>query len=185
MGMIGPRIFFSYVLEDRPWADQCARLMQGIGASICSAPALRPPEEFQAQLQEAVRQATHTLVLIGPRTRLSKYVDLEIELSAERRDDGGPGAGVVGIILPSHEDFTRPYYDPQSIPLRLHDLIQNEYAILRKWTDNPGELERWLEEAERRRRFRRPEISLGAAAQIYRFAWDASVDEALADPQSR
>lgn len=176
-----PNIFLSYVHEDQSWADRCTSLLRGIGASIHTARSLlEPGEEFQRRLREAIHQTTHSLVLIGPRTRLSKWVDCEIELSTESRDDG-PGAGVIGVILPSHEDFSRPYYDPENVPVRLHDLIQNEYAILRKWTESPDELSRWLEDAERRRYRHRPEPSLGAAARLYRFAWDAKVDASLPD----
>lgn len=180
-----PNIFLSYVLEDRSWADQCAAFLRSIGASVHTDQSLiTPGEEFQRRLQEAILQTTHILVLIGPRTRLSQWVDREIELGTESRDDG-PGAGVVGIILPSHEDFSRPYYDPENVPVRLHDLIQNEYAILRKWTESPDELSRWLEDAERRRYRHRPEPSLGAAVQLRRFSWDAKVDESLPDLEPR
>lgn len=178
-------IFLSYVLEDRSWADQCAALLQNSGASVhTDRSSIKPGEEFQRRLQEAILQTTHVLVLIGPRTRLSQSVDREIELGTESREDG-PGAGVIGIILPSHEDFSRPYYDPENIPVRLHDLVQNEYALLRKWTDSPDELSRWLDEAERRRYRHRPEPSLGAAVQLRRFSWDAKVDESLPDLEPR
>jgi hypothetical protein len=106
-------------------------------------------------------------------------VDREIELGTESREDG-PGAGLVGVILPPHDDFSRPYYDPENVPVRLHDLVQNEYAILRKWSENPDEIRPWLEEAERRRRHC-PEPSLGASAQLYRFAWDPAVDGSKAN----
>ena len=180
-----PNVFLSHVHEDQSWADQCAALLRSIGASVHTAQSLlEPGEEFQHLWQEAILQTTHILVLIGPRTRLSQWVDREIELGTESRDDG-PGAGVVGIILPSHEDFSRPYYDPENIPVRLHDLVQNEYAIVRKWTENPDELARWLDEAERRRYRHRPEPSLSAAVQIYRFAWDNKVDASLPDLEPR
>lgn len=180
-----PTIFLSHVLEDQSWADQCAALLRSIGASVYTARSLlEPGDEFPRRLREAILQTTHTLVLIGPRTRLSQWVDREIELSTESRDDG-PGAGVVGIILPSHEDFSRPYYDPENVPVRLHDLVQNEYAIVRKWTENPDELSRWLDEAERRRYRHRPEPSLSAAVRLRRFSWDAKVDESLPDLEPR
>lgn len=180
-----PNIFLSYVREDQTWAERCASLLQSIGASTHTVRSLMAPgETFQRRLQETILQTTHILVLIGARTRLSQWVDREIELGTESRDDG-PGAGVIGIILPSHEDFSRPYYDPENVPVRLHDLIQNEYALLRKWTERPDELSRWLDEAERRRYRHRAEPSLAAAAWLYRFAWDAKVDESLPDLEPR
>lgn len=180
-----PNVFLSHVHEDRSWADQCVALLRSIGASVHTARSLlEPGDEFPRRLQEAILETTHILVLIGPRTRLSQWVDREIELSTESREDG-PGAGVVGLILPSHEDFSRPYYDPENIPVRLHDLVQNDYAILRKWTESPDELSRWLDEAERRRYRHRPEPSLGAAVQLRRFSWDAKVDASLPDLEPR
>jgi hypothetical protein len=134
------------------------------------------------QLRDCALRSTHTVVLIGPATRLSKWVDREIAVSTESREEG-PGAGLIGVILPHHEDFSRPYYDPQNVPLRLHDLVESEYAIVRKWSEKPEEVVRWLEDAARRREFFRPEPSLGAAAQIYRFSWSAEVDESRPDPE--
>ncbi|MGB0127788.1 MAG: TIR domain-containing protein [Rhodocyclaceae bacterium] len=183
--MMEARVFLSFVHEDRSLADQCVGLLQGVGVPVCNAGQPETGEGIRDQLQELILQATHLLVLVGPRTRLSKFVDQEIELSTERRENGNPGAGVIGIILPSHPDYDRPYYEPENIPLRLHDLIESEYAILRKWTDNPDELRRWIDEADRRRGYRQPELSLRAAAQIYRFGWDSEVDEAPSAPRSQ
>jgi len=68
---------------------------------------MKSGEDFEAQLRESIGTATHTIVLVGPQTRFSRWVDREIEQSTESREDA-PGAALVGVILPSHEDFSRP-----------------------------------------------------------------------------
>ncbi len=171
-----PCIFLSYVHADQSWAEQFSSLLSGSGIAICNAwSSLELGEDFDARLRESIRTATHTVVLVGPRTRFSRWVDREIEQSTESREDG-PGAALIGVILPTNEDFSRPYYDPENAPLRLHDSIQNDYAIIKKWSEDPAEIRRWLDEAERRRHRYCPEPSLGAAAQLYRFSWDEGVD---------
>ena len=170
-------VFLSYVKADQAHAESLAAMLTANGSTVCNPPsAPLPPKNTLAFLREALLTATHTLVLIGPTTRQSRWVDREIELSTEVRDDG-PGASLIGVILPAHADFSQPYYDPENVPLRLHDLVQNEYAIVRKWSDNPEEIRRWLEEAGCRRQSSHPQPSLRAAAAIYRFAWDETVDE--------
>jgi hypothetical protein len=171
-----PCVFLSYVHADQSWAERFSSLLAGSGITICNSwSSLKPGEDFEARLRESIGTATHTVVLIGPQTRFSHWVDREIEHSTESREDA-PGAALIGVILPSHEDFSRPYYDPENVPLRLHDSIQNDYAIAKKWSEDPAEIGRWLDEAEKRRHRYSPEPSLGAAAQLYRFSWDEAVD---------
>jgi hypothetical protein len=156
-------------------------MFAGTDTAICNVPAEAPPGKvILSSLREAILASSHTLVLVGPTTRLSQWVDREIELSTETRN-GGPGAGLIGVILPTHDDFSRPYYDPENVPVRLHDLVQSEYAIIRKWSEKPEEIARWLEDAARRRQSYRPEPSLRAAAEIYHFAWNKQVDELRPD----
>jgi hypothetical protein len=163
------QVYLSYTKADQSWANKLASLLSGPGISV------NKPKDFQDQLEGVLNSATCVVVLIGTQTRLSKWVDREIELSTDSRENG-PAAGLVGVILPSHVDFSLPYYDPENIPLRLHDLVENEYAIIRKWSEDPDETHRWLQEAERRRHRFRPEPSLGTAAKLYRFTWDPEVD---------
>lgn len=171
-------IYLSYLKSDQPWAERLAARLESAKLTVSNPPSGLPLEKVGPEaVREAILASSHTLVLIGPTTRFSRWVDREIELSTEPREEG-PGAGLVGVILPEHEDFSRPYYDPANVPIRLHDLIQSEYALIRKWSEQPEEIQRWIEEAGRRRFCVGPEPSLGAAAQIYRFGWDESLDKA-------
>lgn len=171
--MTEPHIFLSYVREDKSWAEQLTSLLAGVGIAVTEP--MTSGESWEDWVESNARTATHTLVLIGAQTRWSRHVDHEIEVSTESRETG-PGAALIGVILPTHEDFDRPYYDPENVPLRLHDLIQTEYAMVRKWSDKPDEIRQWLEETERRRHYHPSEPSLRVAAQLYRFSWDDAVD---------
>lgn len=173
--MTEPCIFLSFIRADQDWARRIAAHLTKAGLKYPDPTSLNAGEDWAEWTQNAAQTATHTLVLIGPQTRLSKWVDQEIELSTRCRENG-PGAALIGVILPHHEDFGQPYYEPENVPLRLHDLIQSGYALLRKWSDEPEVIRDWLTEASLRRQHRRPEPSLRAAAQIYRHLWDAAVD---------
>ena len=175
IAMTEPRIFLSFIRADQDWARRIAAHLAKAGLEYLDPTTLNAGEDWSQWIQNAAQTATHTLVLIGPRTRLSTWVDQEIELSTRCRENG-PGAALIGVILPHHEDFGQPYYEPENVPLRLHDLIQSGYALLRKWSDEPEVIRDWLTEAGQRRQHRRPEPSLRAAAQIYRYLWDAAVD---------
>lgn len=175
IAMNEPSIFLSFIREDQEWARRIAAHLTKAGLNYLDPTSLNTGEDWTEWTRKAAQTATHTLVLVGPQTRLSKSVDQEIELSTQSRENG-LGAALIGVILPHHEDFGQPYYEPENVPLRLHDLIQSGYALLRKWSDEPEVIRDWLAEAGQRRQHRRPEPSLRAAAQIYRHIWDAAVD---------
>ena len=54
-----------------------------------------------------IRDATVTIVLVGPRTWQRKYVDWEIS-SSLMNTQLNPRCGLLGILLPSHQHLGRP-----------------------------------------------------------------------------
>lgn len=151
--------------------------------------------EWGEALRDALIRADVTVVLLGPRTRDSRWVDFEIQHSTAARSTEviqakgqaiqssvlsawgiQPGAGLVGIILPDHPDFSKPYYDPENVPVRLHDLVQQEYAIIKKWTYDAGLIAGWLLDAVGRRRYRHPERTPRLVEALTSFSWDDSLD---------
>jgi hypothetical protein len=93
--------------------------------------------------------------------------------------ENGPGAGLIGVILPNHDDFKRPFYEPELVPLRLHEFITQQVAILKKWPHFPTAMQPWLEDAEWRRRAfqRRTRVSLSTLKLIREHHWTNEGDE--------
>lgn len=150
-------------------------LLTQLGIAALPTEGISPGTEIQEALQKSLAQATIIIVLIGATTRFSRWVDTEIQL-ATQPTKSAPGAGLIGVVLPTHDDFSKPYYEPDLVPLRLHDRVQAEYAILRKWTDDPAEIVRWIQEADRRRWHYDSLPSIRAMMQLRQFPW--SVEEA-------
>jgi hypothetical protein len=73
-----PRIFLSYVKADQSWADRLATLLTSAGIEF-NDPLSGPPANQQTadHWRHAIATSTHTLVLLGQTTRLSKWVDRE------------------------------------------------------------------------------------------------------------
>ena len=82
----------------------------------------------------------------------------------------------MGILLPDHPDHKKPYYDPANVPVRLHDLVQQEYAIIKMWSDDSTVIAGWMREAMYRRRYRHPERTPRLVDALSSFQWDETVD---------
>jgi hypothetical protein len=176
------QVFISYAHPDRAYGSKLKELLGSGGVqSVDSAMDLKVGASNQFELQERIAEVSTTMVLLGPDTRKSRWVDFEVE-TAVRGFEARPGTALIAVVLPNHEDFRKPYYDPELVPLRVHDLILQEYALLRKWTEDLSEILRWIDEAQRRRqRIRCPSISFKTSFAIREFDWDATVDNS-SDP---
>ncbi len=101
---------------------------------------------------EYLRDSTVTVVLIGTQTWQRKHVDWEIGASI-RNTQFNPRSGLLGIILPSYQ---RPYNKPSNyfhdtIPPRLHDNIECDFATIHNWSNSPSDVQSWIHEAFQRR----------------------------------
>ncbi len=93
-----------------------------------------------------LRNTTVTVVLIGKDTWKRKHIDWEI--SASIHDSSLESrSGLIGILLPSHEDYGTGHINPFTLPPRLHDNMRCGYAKLYEWNDNPEEIQEWIHEA--------------------------------------
>ena len=83
---------------------------------------------------EYIRDATVTIVLIGPRTWQRKHVDWEIG-SSIRKTKNNPRCGLLGIILPNHSNYGATEFDPHLIPPRLADncIGAGPYSLIYDW----------------------------------------------------
>ena len=101
---------------------------------------------------EYLRDSTVTVVLIGAETWQRKHVDWEIGASI-RQTQYNPRSGLLGIVLPT---YPRPYGKPNeyfvhTIPPRLYDNIQREFAQIYNWSNDPNLVQSWIHEAFKQR----------------------------------
>lgn len=170
-----PHVYLSYAQADESDAIAFRKLMESLNVPVDSCRDGETGENVLATARSVLSNCSVIVVLIGERTRDSRWVDMEISLAMEPREDQ-PGAGLLGIILKSHPDFAKPYYEPDSIPLRLHDRVRWEYGMVRKWTDDPQQVRTWLDDANRRRHHFRSATNITTMRALHAFSWDDSVD---------
>ena len=103
---------------------------------------------------EYIKDATVTVVLIGPCTWQRKHVDWEIG-SSIRKSKSNSRCGLLGIILPNHPDYGKEEYQFRLIPPRLADNCQGDdpYARIYDWPQPwaPAKVAQWVHSAFLRR----------------------------------
>ena len=163
------KVFVSYHHEN----DQAYRnLFEGLFSNVHDimvsksvqigdiAPNLKTDTIRQKVRDEYLRDSTETVVLIGAETWKRKHVDWEIGAST-RETEYNPRSGLLGILLPT---YPRPHgepnnYFPYTIPPRLHDNIECEFATIYNWNNNPNLVQSWIHEAFDRRNKIKPDNS--------------------------
>ena len=104
-----------------------------------------------------IRQASVTVVLIGPCTWQRMHVDWEIH-SSIRNTDYNRRCGLLGIWLPEHPDYRSDNYNDRLMPARLADNIKKDdpYAQLYDWPRKQArrreKVSQWSDDAFKRRR---------------------------------
>jgi hypothetical protein len=174
-----PFVFISHSQADAGFANELEQTLLAIKVlSWNFNSVIGPGDNYLEKVKPALETCTHIMALVGPLTKDSQWVDMEMEVAMAARENG-PGAGLIGVILPNHDDFKRPYYEPELVPRRLHDFITQEVAIIKKWTDSPVAVQSWLEDAEARRHAfqRRTRVSLSTLKFIREHNWTNEGDE--------
>ena len=109
---------------------------------------------------EFIRDATVTVVLIGPCTWQRKHVDWEIG-SSLRRTRLNSRCGLLGILLPNHSDYEASKYKLRLIPPRIADNCKGNdpYASVYDWSNNSTNIRSWIHRAYERRDGDQPDNS--------------------------
>ena len=133
------KVFVSFHHDDQKYKDLFVRVMgndmvdESVGDGDIDD---RLPTDRMRQIirDKFIRDASVTVVLIGPCTWQRKYVDWEIG-SSLRKTDKNPRCGLLGILLPNHPDFGTGKYHPCLIPPRLADNCKgsNPFACIYSW----------------------------------------------------
>lgn len=170
-------VFLSYLRQDAEYAQRLKPILEGLGYAVVGF--LDLEEGLGLSIMDVARQSLQDcgwlIVLLSNDTKDSTFIDMEIAVATRPRialqnvdQPTPPSPGLIGVILPEHDDFTKPYYDPPNVPLRLHDRVLWEYGIMKKWTEDPATIASWLAEANERRQLFKPVATLPIEMQLKR-----------------
>ena len=152
------RVFISFHHDDQAYKDWFLQIMgddvvdESVGDGDIDDGNLATETIRQYIRDRFIRDATVTIVLIGPCTWQRKHVDWEIG-SSLRATSLNSRCGLLGIILPNHPNAGAPNYYHKLIPPRVADNVvgQNPYALVYNWSNNSTEIRNWIHRAFDRR----------------------------------
>ncbi len=152
------RVFISFYHEDQAYKDWFLQMMGGdivdesVGDGDIDDDNLSTETIRQYIRDNFIRDATVTIVLIGPCTWQRKHVDWEIG-SSLRATRLNSRCGLLGILLPNHPDAAANRYNLNLVPPRLADNVNGNgpYAAVYNWSYNANEIRNWIHQAFVRR----------------------------------
>ena len=154
------KVFISFHEQDIKYKEEFARRMgtrivdRSVDTGNIVDTDLKTATVRQKIRDEYIRDATTTIVLIGPRTWQRKHVDWEIG-SSIRETRRNSRCGLMGIVLPNHPDYGKKQFNPRLMPPRLADNWQGEdpYALIYHWPNpwTPARIADWIHRAFVRR----------------------------------
>ncbi|MDI6050575.1 TIR domain-containing protein [Flavobacterium sp. XS2P24] len=100
--------------------------------------------------QNHLEDSTILIVLLGPNTKHRKHVDWEISGALNLRV-GDKYSGVLGLKLPTHQDYGTGNHTYLNLPERLSENLKSDYAIIRDWTDDRILMQEYIELAFNKR----------------------------------
>lgn len=156
------KVFISYhdCDTDRSYKENFTKLLKGsiIDKSVHDDDIDDDPLKTETVRQkirdEFIADATVTVVLVGNCTWQRKHVDWEIS-SSLRATKNNSRCGLVGILLPCHENHGNKSINPRRLPLKLALNLTGDdpYAKIYKWPSGPSskKFRGWIHEAFLRR----------------------------------
>ncbi|MCY3801777.1 MAG: TIR domain-containing protein [Chloroflexi bacterium] len=171
------KVFISFHHKDQAYKDLFVELMEDyiVDKSVRDGDIdddFLSTETIRRRIRDNfIRDATVTVVLIGPCAWQRKHVDWEIG-SSLRKTTQNSRCGLLGLLLPSHPNFRTGKYTPSLIPPRLADNCNGTepYAYIYDWptqlmslagmslweaiesrTNSEKQIRRWIHEAFIRR----------------------------------
>jgi hypothetical protein len=145
------KVFISYHSADKEFFKKfegiCENSIVNWSVDLGDIPDGTSTERTRQRIRdEYLRDSSVTLVLVGEKTWQRKHVDWEIG-SSIRNTEYNPRSGLLGVILPSYPRSKPNEYNPYTIPPRLHYNVENGYALMYNWTDDPTLIQKWIHEA--------------------------------------
>jgi hypothetical protein len=105
-------------------------------------------DEYAKQLIQKgfLHDTTVLIVLLSNKTKCRKHVDWEIS-GALNYKVGDSYAGLLGLLLPTHDDYGSGQCTYSKIPDRLADNLKEKYAVVRDYTTDRKKLQEYIEES--------------------------------------
>ena len=152
------KVFISFHHEDQYYKDAFVQMMgddivdQSVEDGDIDDDNLSTETIRQKIRDEFIRDATVTVVLVGPCTWQRKHVDWEIG-SSLRDTKRNSRCGLLGVLLPNHPNCRMPPYNSRLIPPRLADNCSgsDSYAAIYNWSYNSTGIRDWVHQAFERR----------------------------------
>ena len=151
-------VFVSYQHDDQYYQDLFVAMMGDdiINKSVGNGDiddGLRVDTTRMRIREDHIRQASVTVVLIGPCTWQRKHVDWEISYSLATSRIKPVRNGLLGILLPNHSNYQTSQFSHSLIPPRLSDNCYGDapYAYIYNWSNNAQDVKSWIDDAFNRR----------------------------------
>ena len=155
------KVFVSYHHEDEIYKKKFYKMLGSdiIDWSVKDGdidPNQKTDTTYQKIRDKFIAKATVTVVLVGKRTWQRKHVDWEIR-SSLRDTKNNPRCGLLGILLPTHDDFGKDTYRDWLIPPRLAnncgDDNKKPFGVIYDWPEpwSTKQVREWIHEAFQRR----------------------------------
>lgn len=152
------KVFISFHHEDQQYKDEFVQMMgddivdESVDDGDIDDENLRTETIRQKIRDDFIRDATVTVVLIGPCTWQRKHVDWEIG-SSLRKTEKNSRCGLLGILLPNHPNYRKKKYNYRLVPPKLADNASGDdpYAIVYNWATDSSRVRGWIHTAFERR----------------------------------
>ncbi len=161
------KVFVSFHEQDIKYKEEFVRMMgkrivdRSVDTGNIDDTGLKTTTVRQKIRDEYIRDATVTIVLIGPCTWQRKHVDWEIG-SSIRRTKKNPRCGLMGILLPNHPNYGKKR-NMRLTPPRLADNCKGDdpYSLVYDWPKPwaPAKIAGWIHRAFVRRDGTQPDNS--------------------------
>ncbi len=165
------KVFISFHEQDIEYKEDFVRMMgkrivdRSVDTGNINDTGLKTATVRQKIRDEYIRDATVTIVLIGPCTWQRKHVDWEIN-SSIRKTKKNPRCGLLGIVLTNHTGYKDEIskLNPRLIPPRLADnwtKKDDPYSLIYHWPQpwTPAKIAEWIHRAFVRRNETQPNNS--------------------------
>ena len=160
------KVFISFHHEDQAYKDWFIQMMgddivdESVGDGDIDDDNLATETIRQRIRDDFIRDATVTIVLIGPCTWQRKHVDWEIG-SSLRATRLNSRCGLLGILLPNHPNAGAERFSLKLVPPRVADNVGGDdpYAVVHNWSNATNDIRGWIHRAFDRRSGTAPDNS--------------------------